>query len=138
VVDHGLDVLGEVFLGEAELADDDVDVAERVVAELDLAGAEFSDGLGDIGVTVPDWDWASGLSVRALCPSGRRTRMVAGVRDGDVEFEPAAFDFLGEVFATGFKRSGLAAASHWRRRRTRSHAGSCRCPLGSEKDPRTS
>src|SRR4051794_6850428 len=47
LVDHRVGVVHQLGLVEAQLADDGVDVAAGVVAELDLAGGVFADRVAD-------------------------------------------------------------------------------------------
>src|SRR5205807_7923824 len=49
LVEEGVDVVGELVLVEAQLADAGVNIAALVGAELDLAGFELLDRLGDVG-----------------------------------------------------------------------------------------
>src|SRR5262245_28114451 len=48
VPNHGVDVVDQLGLIEAHLADDAVDVSARIVAEFDLAGRVFLDGVADV------------------------------------------------------------------------------------------
>src|SRR5690606_3123102 len=94
------DVLDELLGRKRLLAHDRVDVSAAVVAELDLAGAELSDDLGDVvraRARLGRWH----LAVRSedatqLSNVTHHRRM----RDRDIEVEPAILDLLGEILAS--------------------------------------
>ena len=108
LVDHRVDVVDQLGLVEADLADDAVDVAAGVVAEFDLAGGVFLTALPMSGVTVP----ALGEGIRPLGPStlpSRPTnRIMSGRGDGDVEVgEVLLLDRRDQLLPAGPDRAGV-------------------------------
>ncbi len=111
LLDEDVDVVDQLVLVEAHLADAGVDVAALVGAVLDLAGLELLDRRGDVAGRRDD---GAGLRRRHQAARAEHLTEPANLahhvlrREGDVEVEPVLLlDLLDQVVAAGEVGAGL-------------------------------
>ena len=102
-----LNIADEVFLGKAELTHDGVHISTSIVAELDLTGGIFLDGLDEIGSDCSGFGRRH-FSLRTKYASqSRNLAHYLGDGNGNIEVHPSVLDLFDELVGAGFDGTSL-------------------------------